>query len=367
MARRSWQTSKGQMLAFTTAGSAIHLIPQFNTQPSIVDFEYATPSPCAVLRWCKSSSGSTSVVLVMDVCSKEPNLNVFLRNLQIRQCILCVGWTRQDDKSSPRYTNEIRERALELGMAWAECSTFDELIASIWKALDVRPRVLGECQDNHTLEYKGWITLESETGSLVLIDGTLYIVRCYAENDLNQFPITLRKSNSDSKLHGIFANNEITWEDGTVWKCKNNCSGYLTAWNWFRTVGYQECLTINDVLEFPLNQEIQLLSLHRNWSDESPSSHGYLSDPLDFFRNSKATFTHFGDLKGNWVANEWNWDEFEFDLEYEEGHWYPLEGGVLSLENDKRWQDFPRTTRVGFRGPAILLSKVHALPPVIGL
>ena len=47
----------------------------------------------------------------------------------------------------------------------------------------------------------------------------------------------------------------------------------------------------------------------------------------------------------------------DFDIEFEFDEWYPLKNGVLSTSGIK-WSEFPKKTRLGWRGPMIPLEHI---------
>lgn len=65
-------------------------------------------------------------------------------------------------------------------------------------------------------------------------------------------------------------------------------------------------------------------------------------------------------------------DEFEFDVEFARGKWYPLQDGVLPAEDPQgmfqllgrpvRWEEFRGRTRVGCRGPMMLWDALRGMP-----
>jgi len=81
-----------------------------------------------------------------------------------------------------------------------------------------------------------------------------------------------------------------------------------------------------------------------------------------------------GKIKYKWQkTNEVPFD-IEFDIEYKKDNWYPFIDGILPatdpqgffelLRKDKSWDEFPKKSHIGFRGPMILWKYVKKLPKI---
>jgi len=142
-----------------------------------------------------------------------------------------------------------------------------------------------------------------------------------------------------------------------------------------------QCLTIQDIKELKHNEQIKVLVMDRNLGDVvcEENSSNTLFDPEVFFRYNSATYTHCSGLKGSihyyWNEEDYEEKDFEFDLEYQKDMWYPLQDGCLppqdsqgfstfKFDTHKPWEEFPPSTRVGFRGPMLLWQKLSQTPKV---
>jgi len=151
-------------------------------------------------------------------------------------------------------------------------------------------------------------------------------------------------------------------------------------------------VTIQTILEMEPNTTLKCLCLDRNVEEiaESNSSKFKVKDiipPIDLFQNNYYLKFIKGpeknDIKGIWEVacgfNELNTihnltDEEELHIEYAPNCWYPLQNGVfkvmdpqfknkrLATGKDKKWQDFPKSTRLGWRGPMIPIEKMNITP-----
>lgn len=137
-------------------------------------------------------------------------------------------------------------------------------------------------------------------------------------------------------------------------------------------------LRIQDILNLKPGEQLEVIHLDRNIHDtcEHYNKREIIKPPLEFFEGSVAVYTHESDLKGQIYFPEIReYMDFEFHVEYDSGCWYPFENGQLPLTDpqsfsnfgDKSgwtWQMFPQNTRIGWRGPMIIKSKLSSLPHV---
>ena len=165
-------------------------------------------------------------------------------------------------------------------------------------------------------------------------------------------------------------------------------------------------LTIKDILTLKKGQQIKVLTMDRNvWDCLTDCATGESYKPTDLLRDNWAIYIHDEDLRGKLISWEWcetnqeqidpdqfKYDlkspdfDFEFDIEYKKGFWYPLENGYLPQfdsqglfqfswphdlnregpDNQKQhWTTFPETTCVGWRGHCILWSKLEEMPDIV--
>lgn len=119
------------------------------------------------------------------------------------------------------------------------------------------------------------------------------------------------------------------------------------------------------------NDQARFLHLDRNVEDVTCYKQFNLSDvpttPEKFFKAAYwSTFTKTDGLKGmiNFDIDGTKHECFEFDIEYEKDSWYSLSDGVLYPDSTekplfpqlnkvigKKWSDFPKNIRLGWRGP----------------
>lgn len=142
-------------------------------------------------------------------------------------------------------------------------------------------------------------------------------------------------------------------------------------------------LQIKDICNLPTGTNIPVLVLDRNVLDiaecQDTNEVNCTYPPSQFFRHNRATYIHKDELTGDiifhWESKDSNKIIFEFHIEYDTGHWYPLENGhlpknnpqdVSSFQNDKSksWKEFDPNTRIGWRGPMILWENIDNLPRI---
>ena len=140
-------------------------------------------------------------------------------------------------------------------------------------------------------------------------------------------------------------------------------------------------LMIKDVMNMKKGDIMAVLVLDRNIGDVSMDANpeNVIIDPYEFFRYNFATYIHDSGLKGimiyHWKNEDYRDDDFEFDIEYETGNWYPLENGYLpkrdpqgfsefNYPRDISWTEFPINTGIGWRGPMILHKYINYLPNI---
>jgi hypothetical protein len=147
-------------------------------------------------------------------------------------------------------------------------------------------------------------------------------------------------------------------------------------------------VTIQRIRDIPIGETRKFLCLDRNVLDLAENElskykEGDEAIPTNVFhKNYHAKFTKTDkgitgkfyivnsreDLNGpDNIENERN----DFDIEYRNDNWYPMENGVLPVRGDdgfttlmgvkKKWTSFPLTTRLGWRGPMIPLERIDEI------
>jgi hypothetical protein len=144
-------------------------------------------------------------------------------------------------------------------------------------------------------------------------------------------------------------------------------------------------LTIGDVLSFPVNEKKHIFFMDRNMYDISCDIKynpvGLPIRPSHFFRKGYyINFTRITGLHGIW---EWLYDsdphidnDREFDVDMDRC-WYPLEydhvpnideQGVFKIPKKfagKSYTQLPKDTRLGWRGPMMLVENMDKLPDIV--
>ncbi len=164
--------------------------------------------------------------------------------------------------------------------------------------------------------------------------------------------------------------------------------GAVSVDDWY-VMAERLCLTIADVVTLPRGKKLPLLMLDRNWGDlaldNAVNTRGQAFSPARFFRRNKAIYSQTRDFRNvpsprllagtmhmQGVDTQTDW---EFEVEYKPGFWYPLIAGYLPshdaqrlfgkmAKRDTHWTELDPSTRVGFRGPLIRWSDVVRLPSV---
>ena len=140
-------------------------------------------------------------------------------------------------------------------------------------------------------------------------------------------------------------------------------------------------LTIKDILDLPIGESIEIFCMDRNLFDFCINK-----DRIDKIIKAENFFSdgyiikykRINGLIGKWkflnIDNNYSLREFDIDLDT---FWYPLVyNRVLKTDFDdifcipekfsgKHYNDFPLNTRIGWRGPCMLLEDVKKLPKIL--
>jgi len=152
--------------------------------------------------------------------------------------------------------------------------------------------------------------------------------------------------------------------------------GKLTISNWINETK-PFWLSIDKVLALKPNKKTKVLLLDRNLMDTVENTKrkkelekGKDYKPEYFFKDSSAVFYRINnnDLKSKlqfpWQKENNETIDYEFDVEYNNGKWYPFENGYNIEDNNKYWKDYPGYTAIGWRGPMILWKDIKKLPMI---
>ena len=148
--------------------------------------------------------------------------------------------------------------------------------------------------------------------------------------------------------------------------------------DWITHMSNQE-LTIADVEKLKPGDKLEVIMLHRNLGDivRDPRAfpYGEYFEPEEFFAGVRGTYTHGKDMSGHIRHHEDDYvdSSFNFHLNYRGNHWYPLgDDGLLPVETGETcvrgaiadYRKYPKTTKVGWRGPMLLVSSLKDAPLV---
>jgi hypothetical protein len=158
--------------------------------------------------------------------------------------------------------------------------------------------------------------------------------------------------------------------------------------DWLRFMESKE-LTIADIEALEPKEKLVVVQLHRNLGDMVLDRHvnaeGVSIPASEFFLLVQGTYIHEQGLHGGfydiWAVRKAvdagldyvDADEFNFDLNYEGKRWYPLnDDGLLPVETGEPciknavadYRKYPKTTKVGMRGPMLRWSDVEKAPPI---
>jgi hypothetical protein len=129
-------------------------------------------------------------------------------------------------------------------------------------------------------------------------------------------------------------------------------------------------VTIADILDLKLGQTVKFLCIDRNFGDSFNGDMDAEPKSLDCFEyNNILLYKYDKDLLGlgrfeNEDVEIDGYCEFPFDLNYRDGCWFPLDNKGflpehLADETDSLdYREYPKTTRIGFRGPMIKWTDV---------
>lgn len=140
-------------------------------------------------------------------------------------------------------------------------------------------------------------------------------------------------------------------------------------------------LTIADIEAMQPGEQLKVIQLHRNLGDyvlnEYVNPYDTAISAVEFFAPVGGLYTHSHDLHGRLLDVPDDCDcgesEFNFHLNYQGTHWYPLgDDGLLPVATGEYmirhavadYRAYPKSTKVGMRGPMLRLSDVEKAPPL---
>lgn len=138
-------------------------------------------------------------------------------------------------------------------------------------------------------------------------------------------------------------------------------------------------ITIENISSMKKNDKETFLALDRNMYDlcSDNFNKGEFIASNFFKENYILDYIHNNDLSGigKWQTIDKNYSLFNFDINYEDHDWYPLDKngylpnkdpqGFFNLTSIKKyWKDYPKNTLVGWRGQMIKWSDVSDSPKI---
>lgn len=161
---------------------------------------------------------------------------------------------------------------------------------------------------------------------------------------------------------------------------KPKIEGALEFEEWLKHMKSKE-LTVADIEAMKPGEQLRVIQLHRNLGDMvldgSVNPYGVAIPAVKFFESVGGLYTHGHDLHGRLIDVPDECDcgenEFNFHLNFKGKNWYPLnDDGLLPIKDGEYmvqgaledYRKYPKTTKVGMRGPMLKLSDVEKAPPV---
>jgi hypothetical protein len=123
-----------------------------------------------------------------------------------------------------------------------------------------------------------------------------------------------------------------------------------------------QCLTVADIARLKPGDRLQTVVLDRNISDTVSLTvrANRMYKPKKALWNARGTYVHKEGLTGTMILEYQNkkivLDPFVFEVEYKPRHWAPLK------LFKKKWDQWPATTHLGFRGPILKWRALASLP-----
>lgn len=147
---------------------------------------------------------------------------------------------------------------------------------------------------------------------------------------------------------------------------------------WQKFMVEKYALTLGDVRAMEPRESLEVLALDRNIWDTVMQDGTKNRDhrPQTFFDQARANYVHDRECQGRfrWTQDGFEYQDFEFQIEFKHGSWYPLTEGRLRalFPSDAplidpyvcHVSDLPDSTKVGWRGPMIPWDKLADAPCV---
>tara|TARA_Y100000389_G_C17454810_1_gene517366 strand:+ start:828 stop:1430 length:603 start_codon:yes stop_codon:yes gene_type:complete len=185
-------------------------------------------------------------------------------------------------------------------------------------------------------------------------------------------------------LNNNFSNEicDKIWDYLLPKKIKYNCNNLIVMSPFeIRKISRNYHLTIKDILELPIGTSIDIFCMDRNLFDFCIyEEHNKIISADKFFRNGYIIhYTKINGLIGYWKFINITDDipeQREFDIDVGT-FWYPLFNNKVPKEDfdmmfkipinfaGKHYTELPLDTRIGWRGPCMLLKNVKKLPKIL--
>jgi hypothetical protein len=169
---------------------------------------------------------------------------------------------------------------------------------------------------------------------------------------------------------------------------KPKINGALKINEWLEYMESKE-LTIADIEAMKPGEKLEVIQLHRNLGDVvldvRVNPYGVAIPAVKFFEGVGGIYTHSHDMHGRFIdvpdECELGETEFNFHLNYKDRMWYPLKDNgcipiadfptpyyadpwIRGMKASIDYRMYPKSAKVGMRGPMLKLSDVKNAPPV---
>jgi hypothetical protein len=187
----------------------------------------------------------------------------------------------------------------------------------------------------------------------------------------------------------LVSDNELSkWIPEQIESDKPKINGALKINEWLEYMESKE-LTIADIEAMKPGEKLEVIQLHRNLGDVvldvRVNPYGVAIPAVKFFEGVGGIYTHSHDMHGRFIdvpdECELGETEFNFHLNYKDRMWYPLKDNgcipiadfptpyyadpwIRGMKASIDYRMYPKSAKVGMRGPMLKLSDVKNAPPV---